>query len=272
MREFRLIAGVVLAGLVTLGLASVAIAADGPARAEQLRHFESKVRPILVQRCVKCHGGEKQEGELRLDSPAAALRGGAAGPPVIAGAPDKSLLVSAVNYKDEALQMPPDGKLPAEEIAALVQWIQSGAAIPEEAGAPPPLKSVGDEQLAQGRQFWAFRAPGHPPVPAVAQSAWPRSPLDAFILARLESERLRPSPDADRAIWLRRATYDLLGLPPQPDDVRAFVADESPDARVRALDRLLASPRYGERWTRTGSMRTSPTATLGVTATTSSRR
>lgn len=250
MREGRLIAGLALGTVLALSTARCAPAADGPARAEQLRHFESKVRPILVQRCVKCHGSEKQEGELRLDSPTAALRGGAAGPPVVAGAPDKSLLVSAIRYKDEALQMPPEGKLPAEEIAALVQWIQTGAAIPEETGAPPPLKSIGDEQIAQGRQFWAFRAPANPPVPAVAQPAWLRTPLDAFILARLESEKLAPSPDADRATWLRRATYDLIGLPPQPDDVRAFVADESPDARVRALDRLLASPRYGERWAR----------------------
>jgi mono/diheme cytochrome c family protein len=226
------------------------LAADEPNRAELLRHYESKVRPILLNRCAKCHGPDEQEGKLRLDSPAATLRGGAAGSPVVAGEPERSLLISAVNYKDDALQMPPEGKLPADEIAALVLWIKTGAVVPDEGGSPAPSKSVDDSHIEEGRKFWAFQPAKRHPLPAVSRPQWLNSAIDAFILSQLDAHQLTPNPDADRATWIRRATLDLTGLPPRPEEVREFTADDSPDSRVRALDRLLASPRYGERWAR----------------------
>ena len=224
------------------------VAASG--QEAQLRHFESKVRPLLLQRCGECHGPEKQEGGLRVDSPAALRRGGSSGATIVAGQPEKSLLASAIGYQDEALQMPPNGKLPATEIAVLVDWIRAGASMPEDAGAPLPQRSVGDEQLAEGRRFWAFQPPAPHPAPSVRHSAWPLTTLDQFILARLEQEQLPPTADADAATWFRRAAFDLTGLPPDPEAVRELLADSSPDARARVLDRLLASPRHGERYAR----------------------
>jgi mono/diheme cytochrome c family protein len=224
-----------------------AAAADQDA---QLRHFESKVRPLLLQRCGECHGAEKQEGGFRVDSPAALRRGGSSGSTIVAGNPEKSLLVSAIVYKDEALQMPPSGKLPTAEIAVIEEWVRAGAALPEDAGAPLPQKSVGDEQLAEGRRFWAFQPPVPRPLPSVGNSAWSRTAIDRFILEKLESERIAPAADADSATWFRRAAFDLTGLPPDPDAVQALLADTAPDARARVLDRLLASPRYGERYAR----------------------
>ncbi|MFM7071538.1 MAG: DUF1549 domain-containing protein, partial [Planctomycetota bacterium] len=240
--------------VVALAIAVVAAVAVPPATAADqdapLRHFESKVRPLLLQRCGECHGPEKQEGGFRVDSPAALRRGGSSGSTIVSGSPEKSLLVSAIAYKDEAVQMPPSGKLPAAEIAVMVEWIRAGAALPEEAGAPLPQKSVGDEQLVEGRRFWAFQPPVSRPLPSVRDSAWTRTAIDRFILEKLDSERIAPAADADSATWFRRAAFDLTGLPPDPDAVQALLADTAPDARARVLDRLLASPRYGERYAR----------------------
>ena len=234
--------------VVVVGAALLPLSATG--QEAQLRHFEAKVRPLLIQRCGECHGADKQEGGLRVDSPAALRRGGNSGSTLVAGQPEKSLLASAIGYKDEALQMPPSGKLPAAEIAAIVEWIKAGAALPEDAGAPLPQRSVGDEQLAEGRRFWAFQSPVPQPLPTVRHAAWPLTALDRFILARLEQEQLAPTVDADPATWFRRAAFDLTGLPPDPEAVREFLADAAPDARARVLDRLLASPRHGERYAR----------------------
>ncbi len=237
-------------GLLAFVTALVATPMLAAGQDAPLRHFEAKGRPLWRQRCGECHGPDKQEGGLRVDSPAALRRGGNSGSTIVAGQPEKSLLASAVGYKDEALQMPPSGKLPAAEIAAIVDWIRAGAALPEDAGAPPPQKSVGDEQLAEGRRFWAFQPPADHPLPAVLNPTWSRSPLDRFILARLEQERVVPAADADAATWFRRAAFDLTGLPPDPAAVRELLADPAPDARARVLDRLLASPRHGERYAR----------------------
>ncbi|HUY36144.1 MAG TPA: DUF1553 domain-containing protein [Pirellulales bacterium] len=250
----------VLAGLVcwlshlpplAAGEPQVTSAMPEPAR---LEFFEKQVRPLLAARCHECHGARRQKGGLRLDSRAAALAGGESGPVVVPGKPDESLLVDAVRY-GQVFQMPPKGKLPDAEVAALVEWVRQGAPWPKD---DPSAEAVGRPSAAEGeplftseqRAFWAFRPPADPPPPPVKNGAWPKGPLDHFILAGLEARGLWPAPPADKRALIRRASYDLIGLPPTPGEVEAFLADESPDAFGRVVDRLLASPLYGQRWGR----------------------
>jgi len=244
--------------------------ADETFAAGQLEFFESRVRPILVARCQECHGPVKQESGLALTSRAATLAGGFGGPAVVPGKPDASLLVDAIRYDD--LQMPPDGRLADEEIAALEQWVRDGAAWTP--GGDGPV--LGDQEaiLAAARQHWAFQPLHLPPVPEVRLRQRVRTPVDAFILDRLDVAGLEPAaPAAPRAL-IRRLSFDLLGLPPTPEEVDAFVAEyeavphadiprETLTAEERRLqhehrdrvweslvERMLASPRYGERWGR----------------------
>jgi hypothetical protein len=230
-------------------LASTA-GADVPAASpEALEFFESKVRPVLVERCHACHGPDEQESGLRLDHITAILRGGKRGAAVAAGHADQSLLLEAVGYEDSALKMPPDGKLPAEEIAALRQWIEAGAAWPDE---PPPEGIAGGETggpTVKHNQWWR-RPIALPEVPRVQDVSWPRTDVDRFILARLEAAGLRPAEAADKRTLIRRAYFDLIGLPPAPAEVEEFLADSAPGAFERVVERLLASPHYGERWGR----------------------
>ena len=147
--------------------------------------------------------------------------------------------------------MPPTGKLPDADIATLTEWIAQGAFWPEEAGAPAAKPNTGEYQItAEQRAFWSFQPVKSPPLPKVANSAWARTPIDQFILAALEGKGIQPSPAADKRTLIRRATFDLIGLPPTPEQVAAFLKDESPDAFAKVVDRLLASPQYGERWGR----------------------
>ena len=220
-------------------------AESAPASAEESEFFERHVRPVLANHCSKCHGPKKQEAGLRLDSRAALVKGSDAGPVVVAGDPAASKLIAAINYIDKDLQMPPDGKLPAEAIEALSEWVKRG--LPW----PAPLAGAAPESDADGwKQHWAFRPLADAPEPAVRHGDWVRSPLDRFVLARLEAEGFEPSPLADRRTWLRRVSYDLVGLPPTAAESDAFAADSSPEAPARVVDRLLASPAYGERWGR----------------------
>jgi len=220
-----------------------------PATAE---FFESKIRPVLVERCFKCHGPEsKPEGNLRVDSLAGLLTGGDFGPSIKPGDPKESLLIDAVNHGD-VVQMPPKSKLPAEEIANLTAWVAAGAKWPDspEATSRAVAPGVPFEITPEDRNFWAFQSPHDPQPPAVKQTAWPQSLLDYFVLAPLETRGLKPAAAANRRTLLRRATFDLHGLPPSPEEVEAFLADTSSDAFAKVVDRLLASPRYGERWGR----------------------
>ena len=221
-----------------------------PALPAQQAHdfFESKVRPLLINRCGDCHGADAQEAELRLDVPDSILRGGKSGSVVVAGQPAESLLIQAVKRTSDSLQMPPDEKLPADEIAILEQWVQSGAAVPGDTGAK--VRPAGNLDLEKERQYWAFVPPTESPLPAVKNSAWVKSPIDQFILAKLEGSGIQPAAPADKRTLIRRATFDLIGLPPTPEEVDAFLRDESPDAFAKVVERLLASPRYGERWGR----------------------
>ncbi len=237
--------------LALCALARLADAADTQADPAADAFFESKVRPILVARCLECHGDSgKAKGGLRLTSKASILQGGDSGPSAVAGKPDESPLVAAIRYADEP-RMPPKGKLPDGEVAALERWVALGlpwpeAAVTPAATAPASAYRITDEQ----RRFWSFRPVRGVEPPPVRDAAWPANPVDRFILAGLEAAGLEPSPPADRATLIRRATFDLTGLPPTPDEVAAFLADGAPDAFARVVDRLLDSPAYGQRWAR----------------------
>jgi mono/diheme cytochrome c family protein len=219
-----------------------------PAQAE---FFEKSVRPVLADNCFDCHGPRKQKGGLRLDSRAALLSGGDSGPAVVPGKPDKSLLITAVHYDDNP-RMPPRNKLKPEQIAALTDWVKQGAPWPAAAAEIRPPAPAGNaiQISAKDRDFWSFRPVVDPPPPRVNDAAWPRTSIDHFVLARLEAAGLRPAPPADKRTLLRRATFDLTGLPPTPEEIDAFLADDSPRAFERVVERLLSSPHYGERWAR----------------------
>jgi hypothetical protein len=235
-----------LAALISAALQTAKSPDLMAAARDELTLFENRVRPVLKAHCIKCHGAAKQESGLRLDSKSMAIKGGDRGPAIVAGDPERSLLVQACRRNGD-LKMPPDESLRPEEVAGLVEWIRRGA--------PWPAESVrsstrGGPITAQERQFWSFQPLAHTLPPNVRDRAWPRTAIDRFILARLDAERLAPVRPADKRTLIRRATFDLTGLPPIPDDVEAFVADGSPVAFDRVVDRLLGSPAYGERWGR----------------------
>jgi len=209
--------------------------------------FEKNIRPLLVEQCLKCHGPTKQSGGLRLDSRDALLTGGDSGPAAVSGKPEESLLVKAVAYSGE-LKMPPKGKLADGDAVALSDWIRRGLPWPDskDARGGKAKALVTDEH----RRWWAYQPVRPVAPPAVKNTAWPRSGIDRFILACLEAKGFPPAPPADKRTLLRRATFDLTGLPPTPEEIVAFLKDDSPQAFARVVDRLLASPAYGERWGR----------------------
>ena len=214
--------------------------------ARGVEFFEKKIRPLLANKCYQCHSlqSKKAKGGLLLDSRKGLLEGGDSGPLFVSGDPEHSLLIKAVRYKDEDLRMPPDGKkLTEAQTADLEAWVKMGAPLPQEGVQEDKIK-------ARARTHWAFQPVKRPEVPRVKNQQWVQSPVDAFILAKLESAGMQPAQPADKRTLIRRATYDLIGLPPTPEEVAAFVADRSPDAFATVVDRLLASPHYGERWGR----------------------
>ncbi len=213
--------------------------------------FESKVRPVLAEHCFKCHSAQAKslKGGLRLDSVDGMRLGGDTGPAVVPGDVEASLLVKAVKYDDDVLRMPPKGKLSDASIFALSRWVKEGAAGPHAAEKALAKKPPGLD-FESARVHWAYQSVRQPELPAVRDRGWLRSPVDAFVLASLEKASLTPSPPADRRTLIRRVYYDLTGLPPTAAETEAFESDGSPDAFARVVDRLLASPRYGERWGR----------------------
>ena len=213
--------------------------------ADDIEFFEKHVRPLLVANCFECHGEKKQEAGLRLDAKKPAMRGGDEGPVIKTGDPEASKLVAAVRYSGD-IQMPPSGKLPADKIEILANWIKRGTPWPEHGNVTPSA----DDRADRAKSHWAFQPVREPPVPAVRQSDWIRTPIDNFILARLEGAGISPGKPADRRTLIRRVTLDLTGLPPTPAEVDEFISDTSPSAFEKVVERLLASPRYGERWGR----------------------
>jgi hypothetical protein len=214
---------------------------------EDLEYFERNVRPVLIEHCFECHSESKQQGGLRLDHKSALREGGDSGPALIPGDPEASLLVKAISYQDPDLQMPPKGRLSRDKIEALVEWVRRGAPDPREKGSVPVKAGI---DLEKGRQFWAYQPPTKTNPPEVKAPEWGGNAIDRFIYARLEENGIRPLPTADRRTLIRRVNYSLAGLPPTPAEVEAFLADDSDDAFEKLVDRLLASPQFGERWGR----------------------
>lgn len=212
--------------------------------------FETKIRPVLAKNCFACHT-QSRMGGLQLSSKESLLKGGNSGPAVVPGHPEQSLLIRALNYSDAKLKMPPQAKLKEEEIADLTDWIKHGVFWPEETGSKAPQSKNGEYVITpEQRAFWAFQPVRLPLIPDVKDKNWVRNPIDNFILSQLESSGLKPVRGADKRTLLRRATFDLLGLPPTPEEVEAFLNDRAPDAFSKVVDRLLNSPHYGERWGR----------------------
>jgi hypothetical protein len=220
--------------------------------AEHIEFFEKRIRPLLVENCYECHSTEakKIKGGLLLDSRAGVMKGGDTGPAIVPGSPEASLLIQAVQHIDADLSMPPKKKLSPEQIANLIEWVQMGAPDPRAENTVASVQSKSTIDWNKARQFWSFRPLASAPVPNVKQKKWPANDIDRFILARLEKEKLKPTADAEKRVLIRRATYDLIGLPPTPEEIDAFVADQSPNAFAKVVDRLLSSPHYGERWGR----------------------
>jgi cytochrome c553 len=235
--------------ILVIAAAAAAPAAISPAD-QQL--FETKIRPILVERCYQCHShdADKVKGGLMLDSREGLLSGGDTGPAIEAGKPDDSLLISAIKYDDPDLKMPPKGKaarLSDQEIADFAEWVRRGA--------PEPLSIVAKGSSAiyagVGRNHWSFLPVQLQAVPTdVSNRSWCFNPIDNFVLSKLDGAGLKPNPTADKRTLIRRVTFDLTGLAPTEAEVQAFLADDSPDAYAKVVDRLLASPHYGERWAR----------------------
>lgn len=230
------------------------LCASSFAQAPDTAFFETKIRPVLVAKCYQCHASSLKPpmGGLALDTRAATLKGGDDGPVIVPGKPADSRLLTAIRYSDPDLQMPPTGKLSDSVIADFETWIASGAPDPRlgsstAAPSPPPLKGM---SLEDGRKWWAFQPVHEIPAPATKGPVWSKTKIDSFILAKLQEKKLKPSPVADPAALVERAYVDLLGYKPTYEEVQAYVNDKSPKAYESLVDRLLASPHYGEQWGR----------------------
>ena len=226
---------------------------DPPVSPEQVQFFESQIRPILVEHCQGCHGEKKVKAGLRLDSRASALAGGDSGASIVPGKPEESPLLAAIRY--EGPEMPPKGKLPRKQIEALTQWVKMGAPWPGSdkapaSAAPEPANGIRKPGYAVtdvDRSHWAFRPLQRPALPTALAAT---QPIDAFLKASRKAKGLKANPPASKHELIRRVSYDLTGLPPTPAEVDAFEADSSPEAFAKLVDRLLESPRYGEKWGR----------------------
>ncbi|MBL8851071.1 MAG: PSD1 domain-containing protein, partial [Planctomycetaceae bacterium] len=220
---------------------------EPPFTPEQLEFFENRVRPLLAERCQKCHNSEEREGNFVLDSRENLLKGGDTGPAVVPGDIAAGSLIEAVHYGADGYQMPPDGKLADAEIATLEEWVKMGAPWP---GGAAAAAAAAPFDLKSRARHWSFQPLQHPSPPTVENAGWPQTPVDRFLLARLEAAGLHPAAETDRATWIRRTFLDVIGLPPTPQEVARFVANPSPDAHAGVVERLLASPHFGERWGR----------------------
>jgi cytochrome c551/c552 len=218
---------------------------------EQTEFFEKKVRPVLAKNCQGCHNAKMKTAGLDLSTAAGFYAGGQSGPEFDGDKLEESRILKAIGY-EESLKMPPMGKLKKDELDDLTEWVKMGAPWPghDHDAAPTPVTAIKKEFTPAQKAFWAFQPVKDPALPKVLNQKWIQSPVDRFILAKLEEKGLQPAPPADKLTLLRRATFDLTGLPPTLEEMQAFVDDKSPQAFRKVVDRLLASPRYGERWGR----------------------
>lgn len=237
---------VVLAGLCVGVAARGALAAGEDPKGVEF--FEKNIRPVLVAQCYQCHSASAKEikGELRLDTREGLRKGGESGLAIVPGKPEESLLLKALRHED-GLEMPPNGKLPDNVIANFEKWIAMGAPDPRR----PNLSTVGSKiSIVEARKFWSFQPPKLVPPPAVKNAGWPRSEIDKYLLAAMEAKGVEPVADADRRTLVRRVYFDLIGLPPSPEEVEQFVQEADPKALEKLVDQLLAMPQFGERWGR----------------------
>jgi hypothetical protein len=242
--------------LASLLVAAIGLTYSSPLLAQTtagkgIEFFESKIRPVLIEHCYKCHSEDarknrKLKADLVLDTKAGVLRGGVNGPAIVLGKPAESLLLKALRHEGD-LQMPRGSKLSAAVISDFETWIKLGAPDPRDGKQPPEAAEI---DWAKARQTWAFQKPIKHPLPNVKNATWARRDIDHFILAKLEKRGLKPVGPASKRDLIRRATFDLIGLPPTPEEIAAFLRDDSPDAFAKVVDRLLASPHHGERWGR----------------------
>jgi cytochrome c553 len=243
MTRFKILAG------MTWLLAAFSLLANTTVAGEPaLDLFEKSIRPTLIAKCLRCHGTEKQEGGLQLDSRRGWMTGGDTGPAILPGRPSASLLLKAIRYEGD-LEMPPDGKLPERTIAAFEKWVDQGAPDPREASPQPDKRRQGN-LIEEGRDFWSFKPIHKPSIPPVENKTWPHTDIDRFILARLEQQGLEPVTDADTNSLVRRLYFDLTGLPPTSAQMDEFLHDPSPEEYLRLVDRLLETRHFGERWGR----------------------
>src|SRR6516162_5886413 len=243
------------AGFVVFALASTLVPAQEKNRPDPaaIEFFESKIRPVLSEHCYRCHSStaKKLKGKLLLDSREGILKGGESGPVIVAGKPEKSRLIQAIRYADVDLSMPPNAKLSDAVIADLTKWVKMGAPWPDDTAISKAPKNKYELDLPKRKkEHWAWQPIQAGNIPAVKDKSWPLDPIDHFILSKLDEKGLKPAPAADRRTWIRRVTFALIGLPPTPEDVDAFVKDTSKEAWEKVVDRLLASPHFGERWGR----------------------
>ncbi|MGE3818564.1 MAG: PSD1 and planctomycete cytochrome C domain-containing protein [Isosphaeraceae bacterium] len=248
MRRIR--TTLLLVWIVNTWIGMAAYSASPPDDPEGVAFFERKIRPVLVRECYSCHaeGAKSIKAGLRLDTRDGMLTGGDSGPVLEPGKPDESLLLDALRH--DGIEMPPTSRLPETVVADFERWVTMGAPDPRVDDGPKTPSASPTVDVEAGRSFWAFQAPRAHQPPEVADPSWPRSSIDRFVLGALEARGVRPAPPADRRTLIRRLSIDLTGLPPTPEDVDAFLDDKSPDAYERLVDRLLASPTFGERWAR----------------------
>ena len=222
-----------------------------PIEPKQLEFFEARIRPVLIKHCYECHSTKSDEvkGNLLVDSAAGLLHGGDSGPAIVAGKPDESPLIEALRY--DGVEMPPDGRLSPSIVKNFERWVEMGSPDPRtDQPSPDVIKPQRTIDIEAGRQFWAFRPVEHHQRPEVSDNSWPKSDVDAFVLRKLETAGLKPAVDADRRTLIRRLYFDLIGLPPSPEEVTTFVADTSDNAVDTVVDRLLDSPQFGVHWGR----------------------
>jgi len=241
-----------LASLLIILISVSSLIAEEPSKItpEQVEFFEKKIRPVLANNCYECHGPETQEASLRLDKYAFVTKGGDTGPAVVPGKPDQSEIVDAILYDPTGYQMPPDGKLPQRDIENLIAWIKMGAPWP---GAEQETVDTGPSRefdITERLEHWSYQPVQTYEPPAVKQQHWVKTPVDRFVLDKLNSAGLSPAAPADKRTLLRRVTFDLIGLPPTRQELDEFLADDSPEAFAKVVDRLLNNPAYGERWGR----------------------
>ena len=246
---------------VVIGVVALKLIPSGPCPGQEsnkqetfarqdLEYFESTVRPLLVEKCFDCHGPKVDplQGGLSLHSRSAIISGGDSGPAIVVGDPEQSLLIAAINYGD-IYQMPPDSRMTSAEIAVMTRWVEMGAPWPQEPERAIATTDKFDLDLRKSAH-WCWQPIKSPTVPPVAGRQWPQDPIDSFILQRIEEAGLTPAKPADRQTLIRRVYFDLIGLPPMPEQIQQFISDDSEAAFAKVVDELLASPEFGEHWAR----------------------